>query len=313
MSTNRLRISLIFVLAIANYIVTAVCTALAVGIAVTVAVLSFVADGLEGLDADTLKFLLVVIGIVIVGTFVLATPYYLIRALVRFPRLRNDLEQQIVAETGAHVAATDEHRRIENLLAGLAIASGLSAPRFAVIEEPAPNSFGIGTNPNDTLVAVTTGLIVALTRDELEAILAYEVSRIESFDIALATWTVALTGDAIREIDDEKAAGGDFRRFTGFLPRRLAERLQLWALHGQARRRDRIAISFTRNPQALLRALRKLASDQAQVGRVTRATAPLWLEFPMKAVGPKPSKSARRLARSLDLADRVTALAATSS
>ena len=92
--------------------------------------------------------------------------------------------------------------------------------------------------------------------------LAYEVTRIRSYDVALASWTVALTGGAISALDSD---GGLVSGIVGFVPRRIAEWLQVWALRDQGTERDRAAVRFTRNPASLLRALEKLDADTTDV------------------------------------------------
>ena len=72
---------------------------------------------------------------------------------------------------------------------------------------------------------------------------------------------------------------------VGFVPRRIAEWLQVWALRDQGTERDRAAVRFTRNPASLLRALEKLDADTTGDHARTRATAPLWIEFPASALG----------------------------
>ena len=58
----------------------------------------------------------------------------------------------------------------------------------------------------------------------------------------------------------------------------------MWALRDQGTERDRAAVRFTRNPASLLRALEQLDADATEIGHVTRATAPLWIEFPAKVL-----------------------------
>ncbi len=225
----------------------------------------------------------------------------LVLAVFRIPLQRRRLERRVLAETGARLAAPDEHVRVRNLLEALAIAAHIPVPRFAIVDDPAPNSFGVGTRPKRTIIGVTTGLVEKLSRDELEAVLAYEVSRTGSWDVALSSWTVALTGEAIAARDSDNLIS----LVLGWLPQRLAEWLQTWALRGQARERDETAIKFTRNPASLVRALEQLDEDQTQVGRVSRATAPLWVEFPAKALGDSSSRATRALAKELLLDERI--------
>jgi Zn-dependent protease with chaperone function len=94
------------------------------------------------------------------------------------------------------------------------------------------------------------------------------------------------------------------RATLGFGPRRIAAWLQLWAPRDQGVERDRVAVQFTRNPAALIRALEKLDADASQVRHVTRATGPLWLEFPSDVLG-SASGASGRLARELLLDERI--------
>jgi heat shock protein HtpX len=188
------------------------------------------------------------------------------------------------------VVTGEQHVRVRNLLEGLAIAAHIPPPRFAVIGELAPNSFAVGTRPRNALVAVTTGAINTLSRDELEAILAYEVSRIGSWDVALTSWTVALTGAAMSEVQS------GFARFIGFIPYHGSLLLQRWALRDSASARDRAAVRFTRNPLSLINALEVLQSNRHEIKAVTAATAPLWVEVPGSSMLPERIAALRALA-----------------
>ena len=295
---NRGRIATLLVLATLNYMLA---TALAaVAVALGVVLWGLFEGGVLPDDEDGFKILGIFIAAIVVVSFVVG----LVLAIFRIPLQRRRLERRVLAETGAHIADPDEHPRVRNVLEGLAIAAGLPAPRFAIIDDPAPNSFGVGTRPSRTIVAATTGLIDKLSRDELEAVLAYEVSRMGSWDVALSSWTVALTGGAIAARDGDNPISS----LLGWAPTRLAEWLQTWALKGQARDRDRTAIHFTRNPGSLVRALEKLDEDQTQIGRVTRSTAPLWVEFPAKALGGSSSRATHKLGKELLLDERIDEL-----
>ncbi len=300
---NRIRIAVVIVLATVSYVIAVALAAIATTLSLIVAVLfnagdlDFLPDSVAGLK---------IVGYILLGLVVIAAVIGMLIALFRLPSRRRHLEQRVLAETGARIAEPDDYPRVRNLLDGLAIAAGVPAPRFAIIPDAAPNSFGVGTRPSNTIVAITTGLVDALTRDELEAVLAYEVSRIGSWDIALSSWTVALTGSAIEAVDTDAGDSSFFHSVLGFLPRTFAQWLQAFAVKDQVRERDRIAILFTRNPMALLRALEKLDADPSQVGRVTRATAPLWLEFPSAAAGS--TKFGARLTGELALDGRIDRL-----
>ena len=295
---NRSRITVLLVLATLNYCIATALAAVAVGLGIVL--WAVFEGGVFPDDEDSLKLFGIGVGVVIVVSAAVG----LVLAVFRIPMQRRRLERRVLAETGAHFARPEEHDRVRNLLEGLAIAAGLPVPRFAIVDDPAPNSFGVGTRPKRTIIGITTGLVDKLSRDELEAVLAYEVSRIGSWDVALSSWTVALTGEAIAARDSDNLVS----LVLGWLPQRLAEWLQTWALRGQARERDEAAIRFTRNPASLVRALEKLDEDPSQVGRVSRSTAPLWVEFPAKALGGSSSRATRRLARELLLDERIARL-----
>ncbi len=297
---NRARIAAVLLLATLNYMLAVALAAVAVALGIVITIifnLEIFPD-----DGDTLKWFGIGIAAIGVVSFVVG----LVLGLIRIPFSRRTLERKVLRETGAKIAGGDDQREVRNLLEGLAIASGLPAPRFAVIDDAAPNSFGVGTRPSNTIIGVTTGLAAQLSRDELEAILAYEVSRIAGWDIALASWTVALTSGAISAVDanDDQV----LKAFFGYIPRRLAEWLQVWALRDQGVERDRAAVRFTRNPGSLIRALEKLDADSSSITHVSRATAPLWVEFPAHVVSGSSSKATRRLAKELLLDERIEQL-----
>ncbi len=296
---NRARIVAVVVVAALNYMLSVALGAVAATLALVLLTLfnfEIFPDSVE-----MLKWFGYGIGAICALAFVVG----FVIALVRIPFARRSLERRVLDETGAVIVGDDSHREIRNLLDGLAIAAGIPPPRVAVVDDPAPNSFGVGTRPENAVVAVTSGLSELLTRDELEAVLAYEVTRIRSYDVALASWTVALTGGAISALDTD---AGPISAVIGFVPRRVAEALQVWALRDQGTERDRAAVRFTRNPASLIRALEKLDADPSHVGRVSRATAPLWVEFPARVLEGSSTRATRRLAESLLLDERITAL-----
>ncbi len=237
-------------------------------------------------------FVLVVLGLsIVIGSLL---------SVFRLPTLRRKLEAQVLRETGAHIANPDEFPEVRNVLEGLALSANIPVPRFAVIPDLVPNSFGVGTRPKRTIIGITSGLPGSLSRDELEAALSYEVSRIGSWDIALSSWTVALTSSAIAA-----AEADDLRAIIGWIPARMAEWLQAWALRDQGENRDRIAIQFTRHPEALITALEKMDAEQGEIRRVSRATAPLWLEVPQGVYGGAMSSRSKRLGTSMLLQHRI--------
>src|SRR4029453_13018432 len=135
---NRLRILGLLALATVVYWL-AVC-AVAVGTALGIVFLVIGNAGFPD-SVDLLKWfgigVAVLVGLsIVVGTFL---------ALVRVPFRPRQAERRVLRETGAPFARPDDHPEVRNLLEGLAIAADVPVPRFAVIQDPAPNSFGVGT------------------------------------------------------------------------------------------------------------------------------------------------------------------------
>src|SRR3954471_11963829 len=91
-------------------------------------------------------------------------------------------------------ADPEQYRRLHNLVEGLCIASGLPKPAVYVVDDPAPNAFATGRNPQHAAIAVTTGLLEKMNRVELEGVLAHELSHIKNYDILVSTLAVTLVG-----------------------------------------------------------------------------------------------------------------------
>src|SRR6187549_3759253 len=94
----------------------------------------------------------------------------------------------------AHPASPEEYARLHNLVEGLCIAGGLPKPGIYVVDDPAPNAFATGRDPNHAAIAVTTGLLEKMNRVELEGVLAHELSHIRNYDILVSTLAVTMVG-----------------------------------------------------------------------------------------------------------------------
>lgn len=194
-------------------------------------------------------------------------------------------------------ADPERFKQLHNLVEGMAIASGVPKPRVYVVEDSAPNAFATGRDPEHSAIAVTTGLLEKMDRDELEGVIAHEMSHIQNRDILVMTVAVTLVGVIILLADwllralwwgggsrDNNNNAGAIFAVLGialmiFAP--LIARLMQFAV---SRRReflaDADAVNFTRNPAGLIAALEKLKSDQTVVRTATRATAHMWIEEP---------------------------------
>ncbi len=100
----------------------------------------------------------------------------------------------VLASSGAKPADEQQYRQFHNVIEGITIASGLPKPKVYVIDDPSPNAFATGRDPRHASIAATTGLLSMMGRQELEGVVAHELSHIKNYDIRFMTLTVALIG-----------------------------------------------------------------------------------------------------------------------
>jgi heat shock protein HtpX len=211
-----------------------------------------------------------------------------------------------LAVSRAKPAEGDRYRQLHNIVEGLSIAAGIPKPRVYVVDDTAPNAFATGRNPEHAAIAVTTGLLAKLNRDELEGVIAHELSHIQNRDTLVMTLVVTLVGviillaDSFLRImwwgggsDDRKGLGAPFA-IIGIVMLIVAPIVAQLLQFAISRQReflaDADAVLLTRYPDGLVNALRKLQGDETTVRSASRATAHLWIESPIalqKAKGPK--------------------------
>jgi heat shock protein HtpX len=206
-----------------------------------------------------------------------------------------------IALRASHAVEADPVRfkQLHNLVEGMAIASGVPKPRVYVVEDEAPNAFATGRDPEHAAIAVTTGLIEKMDRDELEGVIAHEMSHIQNRDILVMTIAVTLVGVIVlladwllramwwggmsRDRDSGSNLGGVVAIF-GLVLMIVAPLIAQLMQFAVSRRReflaDADAVNFTRNPAGLISALKKLKGDQTVVRYASRATAHMWIEEP---------------------------------
>jgi heat shock protein HtpX len=210
-----------------------------------------------------------------------------------------------LAVSRARPADPQQYRRLYNLVEGLCIASGLPQPRIFVVDDPAPNAFATGRNPQHAAIAVTSGLLEKLNRVELEGVIAHELSHIKNYDILVSTLAVTLVGAiaivtdmAIRMMwwnggrsrrEGDRGDSGNPLAVVGFLLLIIAPIVAKAMQATISRRRETLAdisaCQLTRYPPGLISALEKLRDDVTVTHSATTATAHLWIEQPMAGVG----------------------------
>ena len=208
------------------------------------------------------------------------------------------------------LATTPEERQLENVVEEMAIASGLPKPRIYLIADPDPNALATGRDPQSARIAVTTGLLQALDRDELQAVIAHEMGHVKNHDMQLMTLlagmvgAVALIADGMGRVmrgTSRVRLGGSSRgggKKGGGLGPVVLVVLVLWLVSwmlaplvtrllalGVSRKReylaDAMAAQFTRNPAALARALEKIEHSHAPTTSIKGGSAHLCIVDPL--------------------------------
>lgn len=218
--------------------------------------------------------------------------------------------QKVLWATGArelHGPATDAERRLANVVDEMAIAAALPRPRVWIVPDADPNAFATGHDPQHANVAVTEGLLGALNRDELQAVIGHELGHIKSYDTRLMTTLAALVGAVALIADGMSHAifrggvrmgrgsrGGKKGGGGGLFLVLLAVWLISWMLApiitqllamGVSRKReylaDALSAQFTRNPLALASALSKIEQAHAPTRAIKRGAAHLCIADPL--------------------------------
>ena len=233
----------------------------------------------------------------------MAIAFVLAGAMAFFSYWRAD--KIALAVSRAKPADPAQYRRLYNLVEGLCIASGLPQPAIYIVEDPAPNAFATGRNPEHAAIAVTTGLLAMMNRVELEGVVAHELSHIKNYDILVSTLAVTLVG-AVALVTDmairmmwwnggrsrrsgDQDNGGNPLAIVGFalliLAPFVARAMQATISRKRETLADISACQLTRYPPGLISALEKLQADTTVTHAATSATAHLWIEQPMSGVG----------------------------
>ncbi len=184
----------------------------------------------------------------------------------------------------------------------LAIGAGVPKPKLYVIDDPAPNAFATGRDPDHAVICVTTGLLEKLNRTELEGVVAHEMSHVRNYDtrlmsvVAVMVGMIALIGDWFlrasfwgrgrRRDSDEGGNIGAIFMVLGLvfaiLSPIVAQLIQL----AVSRRREFLAdagsVELTRQPEGLIRALQIISLDPNPLKEATKATAHMYIENPFK-------------------------------
>ena len=214
----------------------------------------------------------------------------------------------VLGISGGREATPQEDQVLRNVVEEMAIASGLPMPKVYVIDDPAPNAFATGHTPQTGVVCITTGLLSKLNRDELQGVMAHELSHIRNYDIQYMT-TVATMAGLISLLADVLQGQLRWGFWTGGRSRNnndndsplglvflilsivlaLVAPLTGWMLELAVSRKreflaDASAAEMTRYPEGLASALRKIAGDSDMLRSANRATQSMYIVNPLELV-----------------------------
>jgi len=192
-----------------------------------------------------------------------------------------------------------KHKFLDNLVEGLSIASGIPKPKVYIIEDKSPNAFATGRNPKKSSVAVTSGLLEVLNREELEGVIAHELSHVRNRDIKVMMIATVLFGlismvsdIALRGIIFGGASGGNndnknpvvliIAIIFVILSPIVAMMIQLSISRKREYLADASGAKITRYPQGLANALRKISSVNVPVKSASRGSAHMYISSPFR-------------------------------
>jgi heat shock protein HtpX len=199
----------------------------------------------------------------------------------------------------------DRFQQLANIVEEMRLAGGLPPPRLWVIDDSAPNAFATGRDPKHASVAVTTGLLDKLDREQLQGVIGHEMSHIGNLDIRftllvgvlvgsialLADWFLRFTfwGGGRRGRSDREGGGGVqaiifvVAIVLAVLAPLIGRLVQAALSRSRGSLADATAVELTRNPVGLARALRTISDDTEVLESANRATQHLYIVNPIKS------------------------------
>lgn len=241
-------------------------------------------------------FLVAVIAIGYAVSWYLGNPFIVYIAVI-FALLMNIYsywfsDKLVLRMTGARPATKEKFPELYNIVENLSITAGLPMPKVYVVDDPSPNAFATGRNPENAVVAATTGLLQILDRNELEGVMAHELGHVGNRDMLVMTVAVVLAGFVAILADFLSRAiffGGDRDRHPAFLILGIlgiilapiaAQLIQMAISRKREYLADASAALLTRYPEGLASALEKISRMGRPMKRTSHATAHLFISDP---------------------------------
>jgi len=217
----------------------------------------------------------------------------------------------LLAVSGAKEVTKEVHPQLFNVVEEMKISAGLPAmPKVYIINEIAPNAFATGIKPENSAVAVTAGLLARLNRDELQGVVAHEVSHIVNRDVMFMTFAGIMLGSIVlisevflrslwfsgggRYSSKSSKSSGQGQMVImiiaiafAILAPILAQLLYFAISRKREYLADASAVRYTRYPEGLASALEKISDNSIELKTANKVTAPMYIVNPLKLKGQK--------------------------
>jgi heat shock protein HtpX len=217
----------------------------------------------------------------------------------------------LLAVSGAKEVTKEVHPQLFNVVEEMKISAGLPAmPKVYIINETAPNAFATGIKPENSAVAVTAGLLARLNRDELQGVIAHEVSHIVNRDVLFMTFSGIMLGSIVlisevflrslwfsgggRYSSKSSKSSGQGQMVImiiaiafAILAPILAQLLYFAISRKREYLADASAVRYTRYPEGLASALEKISDNSIELKTANKVTAPMYIVNPLKPKGQK--------------------------
>ena len=217
-------------------------------------------------------------------------------------------DQLVLASSHAKEIGPQQAPELFNVVNELAVAAGVPMPKVYIIDDPSPNAFATGRDPQHSSVAITTGLLQKLDREELQGVIGHEMSHVRNYDIRFTLIVGVMVGSIAllaqlflrytfwfgggRNRDDNNNGSGGLGAIlfiVGIVLAILAPFFTALVQMAVSRQREYLAdassVELTRNPHGLERALAKLAADNEPLHSANGATQHLYIVNPLKKLG----------------------------
>jgi len=203
---------------------------------------------------------------------------------------------------------TPQHQMVLDVVREMALAARMPVPKAYLMNDPSPNAFATGRNPNHSVVCVTQGLIDTMDREEVQGVLGHEMAHVRDYDIRTmmmiavlvagvamladfvyrSMWYTGTVGGGSSSRDDDSRSGnggaliGILVLVLAVLAPFFAQLLAMAVSREREYLADAASVEFTRNPRALLRALERIAQTESPLRNASRGTAHMFIVNPLQ-------------------------------